>query len=218
VELTREQGEKGNLSQQLVQTRAELTRAQEEMANLKQRPQTPARLPGTVHKVGDIIGFGKYEWRVLKRKGNKALIITKDVIMRRRFDTKSNQWGTSEIKAYLNREFYNTAFTPEEKKVIGGSSDDKIFLLSFYEAKALFKSDEDRRAFILNYATEEAWWWLRSPDLIGSWTNLVDYVLGRDAYAAGVDAGGDVDVCGRDVSESSGSGGVRPALWIHLQS
>jgi hypothetical protein len=140
------------------------------------------------------LDFGNYKWRVLDVQGNKVLLITEDVVIRRRFDPKSNDWEKSEIKKqYLDNEFYSK-FDSECKSKIDGSA----FLLSVDEARKYFKDDEDRKAL---HDGKACWWWLRSP---GLYSFTASSVLG-DGY---------VRVGGSRVDGDYG--GVRPALWLNL--
>lgn len=115
----------------------------------------------------------------------------------KREGSKNNNYEHSHVRQWLNSEFFETAFNDEEKALIPTSvicngpqtirstkdtvtcndTEDKVFLLSFEEAKTLFANNKDR----WNKATEytkardafaykthdakynNASWWLRSP-------------------------------------------------------
>ena len=156
--------------------------------------------------VGNIITFGEYQWRVLAVQDDHALIITNEIIMRRAFDTISNIWEESEIRAYLNNDFYES-FSEENRMRIRETSiqtedrahtSDKIFLLSTSEARTYFKDDNDR---IASFNGQNDWWWLRSPgnyeDSVSSISHI-GYIYLYGYYIFHTD------------------GGVRPALWISL--
>ena len=179
-------------------------------------------------KVGDYVKFGNYpqtadggslpiEWQVLARENNKMLVISKYGLEARRFDSSSNNWEDSEIRQWLNGEFYNRAFTEQEKKLIKGSSFfenlfgggvDKVFLLSKEESEKYFANNDARRCKATDYAKNNGAyvffngciWWLRSPN--SNFSNFVycvfsaGFILCLDFYVAGVVA--------------------RPALWINL--
>ena len=170
------------------------------------------------------------DWYVLARDGNNALLLSKDIQERRRFDDNDNVWETSEMQTYLNGDWLNgktnisahvhpvTLTTRNEWNVdtFETSEDQKVFLLS--EAD-LFGTQNGQTAVAKDYTLGKVgvivpenmrvaqdngqnWlWWLRSPR---GGTNGVAYV-----YSGG-NAGG------------SGYGtttvGVRPALWINLGS
>ena len=141
------------------------------------------------------------EWDVLKREGNKALLISKNVLTARRFDEKSNVWADSEIRRWLNNEFLNTAFKEEEKAAIlyqelpDVGTTDNVFLLSDNEAESLYKSDAAR-------CKDELWWWLRSP------YSSSDHITGIVDYHGSLGIG----------SADNDHVGVSPALWVDLDS
>ena len=84
-------------------------------------------------------------------------------------------------------------------------TEDKIFLLSISEAEQYFDLPQARQceatAFVLSQGSNTAWW-LRSPG-------------GSGDDAARVGSGGYINSYGRRVNDY---GGVRPALWINLES
>ena len=177
------------------------------------------------------------EWLVLARDGNKALLISRYAL-----DTKpynkvrdSITYENSTMRHWLNGEFLNKAFTAEEQGAIvttyvtadinpkysinpGNATDDKVFLLSIQEAEKYFKTDAERKCAPTDYAMVNGiwisyreqvdgrytcWWWLRSPG-----NSLY--------YAAYVNFGGSVYRGGDGVDRSDA--GVRPALWVNLES
>ena len=101
----------------------------------------------------DYIEFGKYngkniEWIVLKADKGEALIISKYVLKSSSFVDKDkkafleNWWGISNVKRWLNEEFYSDAFTDEEKELIiekgGFINKEKITILDNKEIKKYF--------------------------------------------------------------------------------
>ncbi|MDR1422626.1 MAG: DUF6273 domain-containing protein, partial [Coriobacteriales bacterium] len=116
----------------------------------------------------------------------------------------SNDWATSEIRAWLNGEFLS-GFTPNEQqqiaetRLVDTNTTDKVFLLSVDEAERYFKANSDR---VAQLDGEACWWWLRSAGSHGS----------RDA--AYVHSVGGVGTDGFYVD--LGFGGVRPAFWLNL--
>ena len=172
-------------------------------------------------KVGDFVKFGRYpqesgnesqpvEWQVLSRENGQMLVISRYGLDAKRFDGSSNNWEKSEIRKWLNGEFYNGSFAAEEKARIKSFNQDNVFLLSREEAEKYFANSDARKCRPTSYAKANGagvnnggycWWWLRSADPYDS--NFVCYVsYGGDFYY--------------DVFSSSGS--VRPALWINLES
>jgi len=169
-------------------------------------------------EIGYIIQFGDYDWRVLDVQDGKALIITENITESRTYhsDYVEMTWEQSDIRAYLNGEFYNSFSSEERERIIattvindsnrhgisgGNDTTDKIFLLSINEANIYFADDSARIAF--NADSEPYSWWLRSP--------------GFNAYmAAQVKSDGNVffDVNNQDVNNVML--GVRPAMWVRF--
>ena len=145
-------------------------------------------------KVGDYVKFGNYpqtsngdiqpiEWQVLAKENNKILVISRYGLEAKRFDSSSNNWANSEIRKWLNGDFYNKAFTDQEKKSINLSNlsdvgtTDNVFFLSYGEAKKYFSNNEFRLCKATDYAKKNGAWvadsscsnpgysvgWLRSP-------------------------------------------------------
>lgn len=57
-------------------------------------------------KAGETFLTGNHEWVVLEQSGDTTAVIHKDVLKGyRRFDVKSNNWLTSELRKWLNNEF-----------------------------------------------------------------------------------------------------------------
>jgi hypothetical protein len=170
-------------------------------------------------KKDDVISFGSYEWRVLDVENDKALIITKDIIMKGIYHNKSITWEKCHLRNYFLNAILYDEFAPEEQQRIiltdvrnsdnekygtkgGNDTQDKIFLLSIDEAKNLFEDDVDRKA---TYKSANSWWWLRSPGL-------------GDFYAATVLDDGFIQFTGSCVYDETvgGGGGIRPAMWIRM--
>ncbi len=83
-------------------------------------------------KINDVIEFGSYpqtkegdtfkvepiKWRVLEINNGQALLFAERILDVHRFDIKTNNYANSEIRKWLNEEFYNKAFNEEEKSRI----------------------------------------------------------------------------------------------------
>ena len=142
------------------------------------------------------LGKDKRLWRVLEvdREHDRALLIAERPVCNRPYHSKREDitWERCDLRAWLNGEYYDTAFSEEEKAAIiethlsnpdnpqyntpgGNDTDDRIFLLSIDEAEKYFKDDTDRTAGI--------WWWLRSPGYDGyrdgyntpAWDDVIHY-------------------------------------------
>ena len=181
-------------------------------------------------KIGDYVKFGSYpqtsngdiqpiEWQVLSIENNKMLVISRYGLDAKRFGSNSNVWKNSEIRKWLNGDFYNKAFSEEEKKFINFSNlsdvdtTDNVFLLSKEEAKKYFANDTARQCKATDYAVKNgakvydgdvkkavgcSCWWLRSRELC--FVYLVDFDGDVHHFA--------VVICDYILA--------RPALWINL--
>ena len=185
------------------------------------------------YKVGETTEFGNYpqdkdgtekpiEWIVMKNEGNQVLLLSKYVLDVKPYNEEweAVTWQTSDIRQWLNNEFYTTAFNKTEKAKIQTSlikneyndTEDKVFLLSEKEAKTLFSNDDERIAKATGYAEKSGvyvneeksvLWWLRSPGDDSDYAAEVNYVGWVSRHGSYVDGNND---------------GVRPALHLNLQS
>lgn len=185
------------------------------------------------------------EWLVLARDGSKALLISRYGLDAQLYNTTNSEvtWETCTLRTWLNGTFYNKAFSSAEQEAIlttnvdnsknqcysgwntsgGNNTQDKVFLLSYAEANKYFGVTDDNSsntksriaptAYAIAHGAwtslyektaddiDAGWWWLRSP--------------GYDQkLAARVDADGSLYANRVNV----GSGSVRPALWVNLES
>jgi len=112
-------------------------------------------------KMGDIIHFGEYNWRVLDIYGDTALLITEDIIEQRAYHSIETPvtWENCGLREYLNSEFYDRFSQADKARIIaaanknpenqwygtagGKDTRDKIFLLSLEEADKYFGDSGD---------------------------------------------------------------------------
>ena len=194
-------------------------------------------------KVGDIVYFGTYEqdndttngkenieWLVLAKENNRVLVISNKALDCRAYQANSLSYATWEkcsLREWLNNDFFNTAFSDDEKAVIptvtvsadknptyntdpGNATQDQVFLLSIVEAKKYFSSDSARQCSSTDYAVANGayksndnicWWWLRSTGC-------------NQDYAAFVYSNGNIFEDGYYILNSHRA--VRPAMWITI--
>lgn len=175
--------------------------------------------------VGDFAAFGRYpqtaegeaaavEWLVLARDEDRLLAVSRYGLDVREFDSVSSCWARSNIRGWLNNDFYSAAFNDEEKGLVAPVNDDRVFLLSIEEAGEYFSVAGARRCRPTPYAVakgavldeeEGAYgrWWLRSP--YPGFRNGVYFVTCYGLFNCCCYAKGYAAV-------------VRPALWIGLGS
>lgn len=190
-------------------------------------------------KTGDRVCFGTYEqdgdlagndepiiWKVLEIRNSKALFISEFCLENLPYHLENIPeitWENCTLRKWLNNDFYETAFSSDEKlkiseetiingantefKISGGrNTQDKVFLLSVDEVNEYFKDDNARRA----NATE----FIISKDVLIAKNKLCDWWLrsigGFTFTAATVVANGTVFTMGSPVY--SVEYGVRPVI------
>ena len=170
------------------------------------------------------------KWLVLKEDDKKALLLSAYGLDARPYNEKDEEvtWETCMLRKWLNEDFYNIAFSDEEKRRIlltevenadnpkyhtpgGNDTEDKIFLMSIDEVEEYLPKEIERRTDSTPYAVKQgAWtlyngncdWLLRSPGSIAE-------------YIAFVYHNGDIDF-GGEFAESDYFT-VCPALWVNLE-
>ncbi|MBP3542098.1 MAG: hypothetical protein J6K72_09860 [Clostridia bacterium] len=174
------------------------------------------------------------EWHVLEVKGNYVFLLSKYCLETRIFNENPNHdpcyWGKSKIRKWMNEDFLNAAFTPEEQEMIrlttvdnhnphgmkGGGDDtyDKIYFLSRVECLKYMPEMEDRIAYPTQHAIATGcevnekngacYWWLRTPG-------------DRNVDIQGVRPTGKIAHYGKqDVWWKTNT--VRPCMWVHLEA
>lgn len=166
------------------------------------------------------------EWRIQDILDGNALLVSNYSLERKQYHTSSEKitWENCAIRSWLNREFLNEAFSAEEQAMIrttvvdnsssqgrsiwktdgGKDTEDRVFLLSYAEARQYFDTSQSRKCSPSLYAEAQRasyWWWLRSP---GRSQNMAAFV--------GSDGSPD-----NSYNVNTGNGAIRPALWIRFQ-
>lgn len=170
------------------------------------------------YDVGNLVTMGEFEgrpisWRVVSQQGSHRLLLAEDILTALPYNTERRivYWETCSLRAWLNGDFLNGAFTAAEKDRIletavvnadnteyrtdaGNDTVDRVFLLSLSEFETLLEAHGDWKK-----ASDS--WWLRSPGC-----SRIDAVV--------IYASGGVNGIGTNVDWDRV--GVRPALWIDV--
>ena len=178
-------------------------------------------------------GAEPIEWIVLARAQGKTLITSKYALDCAAYNEERADvtWETSSLRAWLNGEFLNAAFTAEEQARLapaevkaeknpsydtdpGADVTDRVFLLSLNEAQAYFAADEARACRATPYADAKSTWFdpAKAADgyvLCTWWLRTPGSV--PDKATACTDAGW-AETGGSSVSTADFA--VRPALWL----
>lgn len=189
-----------------------------------------------LYGIGDTFTFGEYggeviSWRILDYEGGSYFVIAENSIKGIKYNEAEADvtWETCTLRAWLNNDFYNEAFSQaEQDKIVltnvvaepnthvsssaGNDTQEKIYVLSLDEAKTYFETNEDRICYPTAFALAGgahindnggSWWWLRSPGDTQSDATLV--------YGDGT-----VDYGGVNVDNTLVS--VRPVMWVNLDN
>lgn len=193
---------------------------------------------------GDGVVFGSYEqdgdpangpepihWTVVDRLEDRILVLSAECLEGRQYHHvpfEDASWQDSDLRAWMNGDFRETAFTPAERALIvpadnandpqsitgaggGAPTTDRVFALSETESAIYLGDEASRDSLGVAAATDHAKgtglpvdengscdWWLRSPGTYGFAAQFVDATGAPSASGANVDA----------------VYGARPALWI----
>ena len=187
------------------------------------------------------------EWLVLHVEGDRAFLLSRYGLDAKPYNVEHTEitWEEFTLRAWLNGEFLSRAFSEKEQAAIlltdvdnsrdqsfhndyikansGNDTQDKVFLLSYAEARdylglVRLQPDAKIECAPTAYADEQgAWissiyttvdgepsgpWWLRTSS---SRKYYASYVGGQEAF-----------YCGHDVDVKQIS--VRPALWVDLSA
>ena len=175
------------------------------------------------------------KWLVLGSDGETALLISRYALDCKPYNEKyeSTTWETCTLRGWLNNEFFNKAFSTEEKQYIlqsnvsadenpkystnpGNATKDKVFLLSIVEANKYFKGDDARKCAPTDYAIKQGAYTSDSYKVEGRkacrwWLRSPGFISLGAAYVCG---DGSIRDVGRDVSLSDGA--VRPCVRVRL--
>ena len=158
-----------------------------EYKNVSEILKTDKNLLRVKFKAGNSITLGNYpqttagndntpiEWLVLENDGETALLISRYALDSKTYHNTMRgkiTWEQCALRNWLNNEFYNRAFSTEEKQCIlqsdvsadknpknstnpGNATKDNVFLLSIVEANKYFKSDDARKCAPTDYAIQQ---------------------------------------------------------------
>lgn len=130
-------------------------------------------------KIGELVSFGDYDWRILDIQKDAALLITDCIIEQRAYHDvyKDITWADCALRKYLNDEFYNKFSKEEKSRIItvlnknldnhwygsdgGVETKDNIFLLSLEEVCRYFG---DSLSKLENPKKNQRYWFERKDE------------------------------------------------------
>ena len=186
-------------------------------------PPSPAT--GVSLFVGQTVSFGHYEqdnnsrngaesiqWYVLSVRQGKALLLSVYVLDSAPFQDNSitPRWQNCTLRDWLNNSFLYTAFSAAERNCLSNQTGELITLLSGDEYETLVNSAQAQgvstayaraRGVHVDEGTGLSWWWTRSK-------------ADKDDYFLGVNSKCILTL----FYMCKASGGVRPAVWINMDT
>jgi hypothetical protein len=192
--------------------------------------------------IGDIIQFGRDDWRVLDIQSGKSLILSEYIIKILPYHSQPTAitWEKCELRKLLNRDFCDSTFSAYEKEQIavttvlrnndnpwygttgGNTTIDKVFLLSLDEVLKYFgdsrilnkrpDSDGYHEKYIDDKYNSSRIARTKSSGTDPHWWLRSPGSYGRSVMLVYSD--GRIDLHGAEVGV--GGHGVRPALWLNL--
>ena len=174
--------------------------------------------------VGDMIAFGSWhqnsdaqdstpiQWRILEVQNDRALLISDKALDARPYDLYRADvtWDQCTLRAWLNTELLNEAFTLDQQKAILVTTvdngmecpptEDKLFLLNYSEGSR-YLSPEELIARYTQYASRKDGF----SDTAFSWTRESNHMINQEGTEC------------FDIFQISDNG-VRPAMWVSLSA
>ena len=157
--------------------------------------------------------FEPIEWKILTKHKNEketyALLFSEKIIDVKEFDVDGNvDYEESSIRKWLTDDFYNTAFSDEEKERITRIDNDLIFLITLNRYKRYFDDDEAIRTTGFAYRDDNS---IITFTFRNFWFSSINFEDDKT-----------IDSKGAHIRPSRTSpkevGGVRPAIWVKFNN
>jgi hypothetical protein len=196
-------------------------------------------VPGA-DKVGHVVRFGEYDWRVLDVQEGKSLLLADKILetnmpYNKRYEKVT--WKSCTLRRWLNGKFYMQFPEADRGKISptlihnednpwygtdgGEETTDNVFLLSIAEVVQYFGdsgqlANQSSQFYINDQYNKARQARMLKDGNIGWW-----WLRSPGNYsniAARVIKDGFVSVIGNNVRNARNRGGVRPAFWLDLKS
>lgn len=194
--------------------------------------------------VGDKVSVGtldgeKLTWTAITKGVGTVLLLSDKVLARKAFNAEGNfvgKWKDSEIRKWLNGEFFDGVFTDDEKALIAETNiktdvfdfdnyrtvseytDDRVFLLSGVEFSKYVLAIKDLSFGVPTKALLDDGIYMADVEGSDTVKQACGWILRDDGEQ---ESGNTMDVYGYDGSVSlygnnkTDPGGIRPAMWVY---
>ena len=131
-------------------------------------------------RIGAIVPFGGYDWRILEIQGNAALVIAETMVGQHPYHHRAGDvtWADCSLRQYLNGAFYNKFSAAEQARILavvnknhdnpwygsrgGEDTRDNIFLLSIEEAVCKYFGDSSKN--LENRSAKQRYWFQKKDE------------------------------------------------------
>jgi len=163
------------------------------------------------------------KWIVLSVEDDRMLLLSESGLTYQQFsDNTADSWESSSLKDWINSNFYDEAFTEQEKRSIISTPDslNGVFCLSAQEVELFLPSQKNRICKPTDYAKYVC---INNPKSAGGKQPLPsedgDYWWLRDSgknvgAAANIRGNGEINTYGTKVTYSGIM--IRPAVWVSV--
>ncbi len=156
----------------------------------------------------DSTDVNKVVWRVLKTDGDMALVVSENALDYLPFDENGgSEWAESSLRSWLNGEFYESAFSDDEKALImsagNGVVTDKVFLLNLDEALRLYNKAVSAGKYCASFYAQKKI--PKDVSEVHSWG--IDGLLAQTPTETGYE---------RKTASPAGSQLIFPAMWVRI--
>ena len=176
------------------------------------------------------------KWHVIHSEKDKALLLSRNILEVKAYDEKCSDWQNSSLRKWLNEEFYEAAFSEEEKARIipvnidgkDGINSDKVSLLTSREADELEKHIRpcENSVYVIaksKYKNSGNHWWCRDRSVgslrfMGKDCRIHETYYYVETVKYDAKTGKYVPLEEPVIMSFGGRKGVRPAVWIRTDS
>lgn len=197
---------KGNLSEAL-----KAFTSADDYRNSMEKAADMERLIIADSDIGETVKLGRYDWLILDKADNKALLMKKKSLSGIPYNDVSTEveWQNSSLRKWLNTEFYSESFTNEEKKYIVLSD-----ISNPADSSGTIENNKLTKDFIFILGVEEASRYINIMPVAdyNIWLRTPGNSMNKAAFISA-----DKSIMENGYEVGSDKLAVRPVLWLTLE-